>query len=91
VFHKLHVLWMCICICPYHVTTALVGHLLKVAINSVTIQGANQTSVVWWLRLYTHSSGLLLQQKTDVRCFTTFICCECVYMHLLLPWYCCSH
>jgi hypothetical protein len=27
-------LWMCICICPYHFTDSLVSHLLKVALNS---------------------------------------------------------
>ena len=49
--YNLHMLWMCICICPDHVTTALAGYLLKVVhLTLVTIQGANQR-VVWSLRL----------------------------------------
>jgi hypothetical protein len=43
-------LWICICICPYHVTATLVSHLLKVVPNSsYMLRFELEHSVVVWL------------------------------------------
>ena len=87
VFHNLHMLWMCMRICPYHVTSALVRQAVGsyLSRNQFTSWEAHH-SMMWWLKLQTHSSELPLphQYQTHIRCFSTFKCCVCTYVSVLM-------
>ena len=55
------------CICPYHVTAALLSQAFgSFPLIPGTSRDANQ-SIVWCLRLKTHSSGLPHQYQTYIR------------------------
>jgi len=60
------------CICPCHVTAALLSQAFgSFPLIPGTSKDANQ-SIVWCLRLKSHSSGLPHQYQTYIRRFTTF-------------------
>ena len=86
VFGDLHVLRMCIWMCPFHVAIAPVLHALE---NCPRIFGVYQVinnHVAPWLRLQTHSRRFPHPLQTYERCLATFICCGCAYgcVHTML-------
>ena len=55
------------------------GKLPKILVPA---RGAHH-SIVWWLQLQNLPSGIPHQYQTHRRCFTTVICCGCVYISVL--------
>ena len=74
-----YMLWMCIWMCPHHITAAHVDQALW---NFATNLGKSQMicdGKKQWLRLSTQPPLISHHCYIYIRCLTTFICCGCAH------------